>query len=62
VTDDPFVSAEASAAQLTARIGRQHDIAVVLGSGWTPAADALGTPEAEPGPGGEEDDGSEPAA
>jgi purine-nucleoside phosphorylase len=47
VTDDPFASAEASAAQLTARIGRQHDIAVVLGSGWTPAADALGVPEAE---------------
>jgi purine-nucleoside phosphorylase len=47
VTDDPFVTAEASAAQLTGRIGRQHDIAVVLGSGWTPAADALGTPDAE---------------
>jgi purine-nucleoside phosphorylase len=48
VTDDPFVSAEASAAQLAARTGqRQHDIAVVLGSGWTPAADTLGTPDTE---------------
>jgi len=46
VTDDPYAAAAASAARLTAQTG-QHDIAVVLGSGWTPAADAIGTTEAE---------------
>ncbi|HEY6276054.1 MAG TPA: purine-nucleoside phosphorylase, partial [Streptosporangiaceae bacterium] len=43
---DPFATAEASAARLTALIG-PHDCAVVLGSGWTPAADAIGATEAE---------------
>jgi purine-nucleoside phosphorylase len=48
VTDDPFAAAEASAAQLAFRTGRQsHDVAVVLGSGWTPAADAVGTADTE---------------
>jgi purine-nucleoside phosphorylase len=44
--DDPFAAAAASAARLTARTGPQ-DVAVVLGSGWTPAADAIGTATAE---------------
>jgi purine-nucleoside phosphorylase len=43
---DPFAGAAASAARLTARAG-PHDVAVVLGSGWTPAADAIGPAAAE---------------
>ena len=46
VTDDPFAAAAASADRLTALTG-PHDAAVVLGSGWTPAADAIGAAEAE---------------
>ena len=46
VTNDPYAAAAASAARLTAQTG-PHDVAVVLGSGWTPAADAIGTTEAE---------------
>jgi purine-nucleoside phosphorylase len=46
VTDDPFAVAAASAARLTALAGRP-DIAVVLGSGWAPAADAIGATEVE---------------
>jgi purine-nucleoside phosphorylase len=46
VTDDPFAAAAASAARLTALTG-PHDVAVVLGSGWKPAADAIGPTEAE---------------
>jgi purine-nucleoside phosphorylase len=46
VTDDPFAVAGASAARLTAQTG-PHDVAVVLGSGWTPAADAIGPAAAE---------------
>ena len=48
MTEDPFAIAEASAAQLASMTGKpSHDIAVVLGSGWTPAADAVGTPDVE---------------
>jgi purine-nucleoside phosphorylase len=48
VTSDPFEVAGASAARLAELTGRQaHDVAVVLGSGWAPAADALGTADAE---------------
>jgi purine-nucleoside phosphorylase len=48
VTDDPFAAAEASAARLAQLTGQQaHDVAVVLGSGWAPAADAVGVPDAE---------------
>jgi purine-nucleoside phosphorylase len=50
VTDDPYAAAAASAARLTAFLtpgAGPHDVAVVLGSGWTPAADAIGTAEAE---------------
>ncbi len=46
VADDPFAAAAASAERLTARTG-PHDAAVVLGSGWTPAADAIGAAKAE---------------
>lgn len=44
MTADPYAAAAASAARLAELTGRsRHDIAVVLGSGWAPAADALGT-------------------
>jgi purine-nucleoside phosphorylase len=46
VTDDPFAAAAASAERLTTLTG-PHDVAVVLGSGWTPAADAIGAAQAE---------------
>jgi purine-nucleoside phosphorylase len=48
LTADPFGAAEASAAALAQRTGRaRYDVAVVLGSGWAPASDALGPAEAE---------------
>ncbi|MGH3344836.1 MAG: purine-nucleoside phosphorylase [Carbonactinosporaceae bacterium] len=41
---DPLAAARTAAARLGALTGvPRHDIAVVLGSGWVPAADALGT-------------------
>lgn len=44
---DPYAAAQASAEQLAWHTGvTSHDIAVVLGSGWAPAADALGEPDA----------------
>jgi purine-nucleoside phosphorylase len=44
VTDTPAAAAEA----LAARTGfDRHDVALVLGSGWVPAIDALGTAQAE---------------
>jgi purine-nucleoside phosphorylase len=44
---DPYAAAAASAARLAELTGcAQHDAAVVLGSGWRPAADALGEPDA----------------
>ncbi|WP_027942057.1 purine-nucleoside phosphorylase [Amycolatopsis taiwanensis] len=40
--------AAAAAATIAERTGfARHDIAVVLGSGWRPAADVLGSPDAE---------------
>lgn len=46
MTSSPYVRAEEAAAALAARTGTErHDVAVVLGSGWRPAADAIGTPE-----------------
>jgi purine-nucleoside phosphorylase len=43
---DPFARAEASAATLKKLTGVPHfDTAVVLGSGWMAAADAIGAPE-----------------
>ena len=48
MTTDPFAVAEASAAALRSHTGAESfDAAVVLGSGWLAAADALGTTEAE---------------
>jgi purine-nucleoside phosphorylase len=44
---DPYAAAAASAARLAERTQcARHDVAVVLGSGWRPAADALGPPGA----------------
>src|ERR1700752_4140638 len=44
---DPYATAAASAEQLARLTGTDtHDVAVVLGSGWAPAADAIGPPEA----------------
>jgi purine-nucleoside phosphorylase len=41
-------SAAAAAAELAARTGiDRHDVAIVLGSGWVPAIDALGTATAD---------------
>jgi purine-nucleoside phosphorylase len=45
---DPFSRAEAAAATLRERTGiERFDTAVVLGSGWRAAADAIGAPELE---------------
>jgi purine-nucleoside phosphorylase len=47
-SNDPYESAAASAAALAQLSGfAAHDAAVVLGSGWRPAADALGAADAE---------------
>jgi len=44
---DPYAIAAASAEELARLTGRDsHDTAVVLGSGWAPAADALGPADA----------------
>ena len=43
VTDDPYSAAQASAARLAQLTAQpEHDAAVILGSGWAQAADALG--------------------
>ncbi|MGY1837993.1 MULTISPECIES: purine-nucleoside phosphorylase [unclassified Modestobacter] len=39
---DPTALAARAAEQLTAAVGGDHDVAVVMGSGWAPAADAFG--------------------
>lgn len=45
---DPFAAARASAARLAEITGTPvHDAAVILGSGWAPAADALGPAAAQ---------------
>ena len=45
---DPYQAAQDSAARLADLTGQpRHDVAVVLGSGWAPAADALGVTDAE---------------
>jgi purine-nucleoside phosphorylase len=47
-TTDPYQAAQDSAARLAELTGQpRHDAVVVLGSGWAPAADALGSVEAE---------------
>lgn len=44
---DPQLSAEAAAQAIRERTGVDaHDVAVVLGSGWAPAVEQLGTPTA----------------
>lgn len=43
----PFALAEQAAAELRHRLGPPPELAVVLGSGWRKAADALGEAEAE---------------
>ncbi|WP_326688354.1 purine-nucleoside phosphorylase [Streptomyces sp. NBC_01795] len=46
--DDPYRSADEAAARLRALTGAEsHDVALVMGSGWVPAADALGVPDHE---------------
>jgi purine-nucleoside phosphorylase len=48
VTDDFAARADEAAAALAERTGvDKHDVAVVLGSGWRPAADEFGTTDAE---------------
>ncbi|GAB2798224.1 purine-nucleoside phosphorylase [Streptomyces sp. NPDC054796] len=48
IAEDPHRSADAAAARLRELTGTDsHDVALVMGSGWVPAADALGTPEQE---------------
>ena len=43
MTADPYQAARASAVRLAELTGEpRHDVAVVLGSGWAPAADVLG--------------------
>ena len=45
---DPYDAAAEAAAALADRTGVEtHDVALVLGSGWLPAVDALGEPTAE---------------
>lgn len=47
-TDDPFVLAREAAADIAGLTGvEQHDVAVVLGSGWGPAVEELGETVAE---------------
>jgi purine-nucleoside phosphorylase len=44
---EPFALAERASAELVRRLGAPPDLAVVLGSGWRAAVDALGAPELE---------------
>jgi purine-nucleoside phosphorylase len=44
---EPFAVAEQAAEELVRRLGAAPEVAVVLGSGWRQAADALGDGEAE---------------
>ncbi|MFM8773624.1 MAG: purine-nucleoside phosphorylase [Actinomycetota bacterium] len=47
-SDDPQAAAREAAAAIAERTGvPAHDVAVILGSGWVPAADRLGTTVAE---------------
>ncbi|NJA58693.1 purine-nucleoside phosphorylase [Streptomyces sp. NEAU-H3] len=44
IQGDPFAAARAAAARLGELTGAEtHDVALVMGSGWVPAAEALGT-------------------
>jgi purine-nucleoside phosphorylase len=43
-SEDPIAAADEAAGELAARTGvQEHDIALVLGSGWLPAVDLLGS-------------------
>ncbi|HXA58287.1 MAG TPA: purine-nucleoside phosphorylase [Streptosporangiaceae bacterium] len=44
---DPFELARSAASELCSRTFPSFDVALVMGSGWVPAADALGTPAFE---------------
>ncbi|GGU36309.1 purine-nucleoside phosphorylase [Streptomyces lavendofoliae] len=45
---DPYAAAADAAARLRELTGAEtHDVALVMGSGWAPAVDALGAPDAE---------------
>ncbi|WP_030903480.1 purine-nucleoside phosphorylase [Streptomyces sp. NRRL F-5126] len=45
---DPYAAADRAAARLSELSGADsHDLLLVLGSGWAPAVEALGAPEAE---------------
>ncbi|MGW0550882.1 purine-nucleoside phosphorylase [Streptomyces altiplanensis] len=47
-TADPRAAADAAATRLRELTGAEtHDVALVMGSGWVPAAEALGAPEHE---------------
>ncbi len=47
MTPDPYSAAAAAALRLAELTGRpRHDVAIVLGSGWAAAADALGVADA----------------
>ncbi|MGW3955389.1 purine-nucleoside phosphorylase [Streptomyces sp. NPDC004752] len=47
-TVSPYEAAEAAAARLRILTeGRSHDVALVMGSGWVPAAEELGEPDYE---------------
>jgi purine-nucleoside phosphorylase len=43
---DPAALAEHAARELTTTLGEGADVAIVMGSGWAPAGDAFGAPEA----------------
>ena len=46
VRNDPAALAELAARDLTDALGGAAEVAIVMGSGWAPAADAFGAPEA----------------
>ncbi len=48
IQGDPYAAADAAAARLRELTGAEtHDVALVMGSGWAPAVDALGAPETD---------------
>ncbi|NEE52452.1 purine-nucleoside phosphorylase, partial [Streptomyces sp. SID8455] len=48
IQGDPYAAAAGAAARLRELTGAEtHDVALVMGSGWAPAGEALGAPEAE---------------
>ncbi|MFC3346994.1 purine-nucleoside phosphorylase [Streptomyces echinoruber] len=48
IQGDPHAAADAAAARLRELTGTEtHDVALVMGSGWAPAVDALGAPQSE---------------